>query len=158
MGSIQSQDFILAAAHFEPQRQHSFDELFTQGPGLSAAAQADGLHRERARAALDPPRREILPHGTHQGQRVDPEMAVETLVLVGRDGGAELFGHAVRRKETPLPGGGDLRREQLPVAAPYRRGERLVEERPRQGEEKNRGGQQGKPDREEADSFFRHYF
>ena len=158
MGGIQGQGLLLTAPHFEPQRQHRFDELFAKGPGLPAAAQTDGLHRERAGAALDPPRREVLPHGARQRQRIDSEMTVETLVLVGRDCGAELPGHAVRRKEPPLPVGGDLRRKKPPVAAPHRRGERLVEERPRQGEEKARGEQQGKPDREEADSFFRHHF
>ena len=132
VGGVQGEYLLLAAFEFQPGRQHRLDDLFPEGPRFPAAAQADRLHRKRAGAAGHPSRSEVLPHGAAERQRIDPEMAVETFVLVSSNSDTEFVRHAVRREKAPLSVGSDLGRHQTAVAAPDGRGERLVEKRPGQ--------------------------
>ena len=124
VGGVQGEYLLLAAFEFQPGRQHRLDDLFPEGPRFPAAAQADRLHRKRAGAAGHPSRSEVLPHGAAERQRIDPEMAVETFVLVSSNSDTEFVRHAVRREKAPLSVGSDLGRHQTAVAASFCRGEK----------------------------------
>ena len=71
----------LRAPGFEPQGQNGFLQLLEVCPRPVLPGQADDLHGDRARAAPDLSRAEILPQGPDHGQGIDARVRIEALVL-----------------------------------------------------------------------------
>lgn len=97
--------------------QHGLLQLFEIGAFPVFPGQADDLHGDRARPALDPPGAEVLTHGPGHGQRVDSRMEVEPAVLETDEDAEKSLGDAIARREAPLAIPGRTGPEELALGA-----------------------------------------
>src|SRR4030042_1852767 len=100
----EGQDLFLRAPGFEPQGQRRFLQLLEICPLPVFPGQADDLHGDRARPALDFSVPEVLTHGPNDGQGVDARAELEPLVLEADEDLEEALGDALSRREAPLAG------------------------------------------------------
>ncbi len=159
VGGEEGQDLPLRAPGLEPQGQNGFLQLLEVRPLPVLPGQADDLHGDRARAAPDLSRAEILPQGPGHGQRVDAGMRVETFILEPDEDIVEPLGNAIAGREAPLAVGGRPGPEQPAVGAEEHRRNGIVEPDDRQGEpnddDEKAGGTEGYEPRalEDGDTY-----
>ena len=127
VGREQGQDPGFGQAGLEPQGQPGLAQLFGQGPRPVLPGQADDLHGDRARAALDPARPDVLTHRPGHGQRVDAGVGEEALVLETDEHLGEPSRDAFARREAPLAVGGRPGPEQPALGAEQHRRDGIVE-------------------------------